>query len=120
MRLAIRVFAGAAILFTLAACDPPGKPKKEELAAADVTDFKTLYSENCSGCHGVDGKKGPGRILNDAVYLAVIPKDALKNVIVNTAAQEPLCLPGRIAKAVRSRLSKWMRWWMALKTGRSR
>jgi len=86
MRLAIRVFAGTAILFTLAACDPPGKPKKEELAAADVTDFKTLYSENCSGCHGVDGKKGPGRILNDAVYLAVIPKDALKNVIVNGRA----------------------------------
>jgi cytochrome c oxidase cbb3-type subunit 3/ubiquinol-cytochrome c reductase cytochrome c subunit len=81
MRLLIRAFFCAAILFTLTACVPPGKPKAEELAASDVTDFKTLFSQNCSGCHGVDGKKGPGRILNDAVYLAVIPKDALKNVI---------------------------------------
>jgi mono/diheme cytochrome c family protein len=29
----------------------------------------------------MDGKRGPGRILNDALYLAVIPKDALERVI---------------------------------------
>ena len=83
MRLACHAFLGVVFLLSLMACEPPGKPKKEELAAADITDFKTLFSQNCSGCHGVDGKKGPGRILNDAVYLAVIPREALKDVIVN-------------------------------------
>ena len=86
MRLPCHAFAVTVVVLSLTACDPPGKPKKEELAASDVTDFKTLYSQNCSGCHGVDGRKGPGRILNDAVYLAVVPRDALKNVIVNGRA----------------------------------
>ena len=68
-------------LTSLVACDPPGKPTQEEVAPAEVTDFKILFSQNCSGCHGPNGQKGPGRILNDALYLAVIPKDALKHVI---------------------------------------
>jgi mono/diheme cytochrome c family protein len=81
MRLALTSFAGVVMLLSLGACDPPGKPGADEVPAADVTDFKTLFGQNCSGCHGANGQKGPGRILNDAVYLAVIPKDALKHVI---------------------------------------
>ena len=71
----------SAAFFLLTACDPPGKPGEDEVAAADITDFKTLYTQNCSGCHGPNGQKGPGRILNDAVYLNVIPQDALKHII---------------------------------------
>jgi mono/diheme cytochrome c family protein len=76
----------AMVVLGLTACDPPGKPKQEEIPAAEVTDFKVLFSQNCSGCHGDNGQKGPGRILNDAVYLAVIPKETLKSVIVNGRA----------------------------------
>jgi cytochrome c oxidase cbb3-type subunit 3 len=82
-RSSIGAATAAVAVLIFAACEPPGKPGKEELPAAEVTDFKTLFSENCSGCHGVNGRKGPGRILNDAVYLAVISRDTLKNVIVN-------------------------------------
>jgi cytochrome c oxidase cbb3-type subunit 3 len=75
-------FAMAAVAFVcLVACDPPGKPQQDELPALQVTDFKILYGQNCSGCHGPDGQKGPGRILHDSVYLAIIPQDALKHVI---------------------------------------
>ena len=77
----MRVAFAAVAFFCLVACDPPGKPTQEETPALQITDFKILFSQNCSGCHGPDGRLGPGRILNDAVYLAVIPKDALKNVI---------------------------------------
>lgn len=77
------VFAGIGIAVLLTAgCTPPGKPKPE-ITPAEVTDFSTLFSENCSGCHGVDGKYGAGRPLNDPLYLAVIPKDTLRNVIEN-------------------------------------
>jgi mono/diheme cytochrome c family protein len=81
MRLAPASFSCAVALVYLAACDPPGRPKQEGIAASAVTDFKVLYPQNCSGCHGPDGQKGPGRILNDSVYLAVIPRDSLKHVI---------------------------------------
>jgi len=86
MRLALPAFASMAAFACLVACDPPGKPAQEELLPSAVTDFKILYSQNCSGCHGPNGQKGPGRILNDAVYLAVIPRDALKQVIENGRA----------------------------------
>lgn len=72
-------FALVAVLL-LAACEPPGKPK-EEIAPSQVTDFQTLFTENCSGCHGLNGRNGPGRPLNDPLYLAVIPKETLRDVI---------------------------------------
>src|SRR5438270_9790462 len=76
--------AAACLAMTLfAACEPPGKPKPEPPSSQDITDFKTLYSENCTGCHGVDGRNGPARPLNDPLYLAVIPKEVLQQTIEN-------------------------------------
>jgi len=79
-----RYFCRAAACVAIAlmsGCEPPGKPKPEPPSSQDITDFKTLFSENCTGCHGLDGKNGPGRPLNDPLYLAVIPKDALQQTI---------------------------------------
>jgi len=76
-----RIFASLCALLTLSACDPPGKPPLEPVSQ-DVTSFEVLYSENCAGCHGVDGKNGPGRILNDPLYLAVLPRETLKQILI--------------------------------------
>ncbi len=46
-----------------------------------VTDFSALYGGNCAGCHGRDGKRGAARPLNDPLYLALIGKDKLRDVI---------------------------------------
>src|ERR1700678_2290773 len=69
-------------LFVLlsAAC---GKPKPEPLFPVEETGFQELYAENCAGCHGVDGTHGAAQSLNNAVYLALIPKDTLRHVIAN-------------------------------------
>ena len=74
------VLAITSVLFS--ACEPPGKPKLEQ-QTQEITDFQFLFSENCAGCHGLDGKNGPGRILNDPLYLALIPRETLKDVIVH-------------------------------------
>jgi mono/diheme cytochrome c family protein len=63
----------------LAGCEPWGKPAAPQKEIAE--DFQTLFRENCSGCHGEDGRGGPGRILNDGLYLAFIPKASLRKVI---------------------------------------
>jgi mono/diheme cytochrome c family protein len=76
--------ASAAVLLSLSACDPPGKPKARPTEnTRDITDFKALFAENCQACHGVDGRGAPGRPLNDALYLAIVPKDELTRVITN-------------------------------------
>ncbi len=75
--------AAALLVLSVASCEPPGKPKPEPPSSQDITDFQTLYGENCAGCHGADGKNGAARPLNDPLYLAVIPKNVLQNTIEN-------------------------------------
>ncbi len=70
-----------AALLGITACDPPGKPGPAEEAPASETDFHVLYRQRCQACHGEDGKGGPGRILNDPLYLAILPREELYNVI---------------------------------------
>jgi mono/diheme cytochrome c family protein len=48
-----------------------------------VTDFAALYGSNCAGCHGREGRFGAARPLNDPVFLAVIGKQKLRDVIAN-------------------------------------
>jgi len=68
----------------LVGCDwMPGKPKMADRwqAPSSISDFKTLYSQNCLGCHG-DGQSIAGSItLKNPVYLAVLPEAVLRKVI---------------------------------------
>jgi cytochrome c oxidase cbb3-type subunit III len=75
------VSAGAILL---CGCDSlPGRPTQKDLPLppSDVTDFATLYSQNCSGCHGADGKFGAALALNNPVYLAIIDDASMRRVI---------------------------------------
>ncbi|MGH9611959.1 MAG: c-type cytochrome [Bryobacteraceae bacterium] len=72
--------AGLAMFLFLVGVSGCGKPKPVPVSKS-APDFHTLFRTNCSGCHGNDGKDGPGRPLNDPFYLALIPKDALENTI---------------------------------------
>jgi cytochrome c oxidase cbb3-type subunit 3 len=55
-----------------------------------VTDFAPLYQNNCAGCHGHDGRLGAARPLNDPVFLAVIGKQKLRDVIANGVPKTPM------------------------------
>src|SRR5262245_375909 len=75
-----------ALLSALAAggCDRlPGKPRAadRELEPGQVMSFGALFAQNCAGCHGADGRLGAARPLNDALYLALVPRERLRAVI---------------------------------------
>jgi len=72
------------VLVLTMACDRlPGKPTLEERwkPATELTDFNQLYAQNCSGCHGADGRLGAARPLNDSLYLALVNDENLRQVI---------------------------------------
>jgi mono/diheme cytochrome c family protein len=73
------------VCMLLIGCDVdfPGKPDPADrpLPQNEITDFATLFAQNCSGCHGADGELGPAPPLNDPLFLALIPDDALSSVI---------------------------------------
>ena len=51
------------------------------LAPNEVLEFRTLYGENCAGCHGVDGRGGAAIALADPVYLAIADDSVIRKVI---------------------------------------
>lgn len=70
----------------LLGCDRlPGRPDESERyrRPADVRDFASLYATNCSGCHGAAGSLGPSRPLNDPVYLALVDRDRVRDVVAS-------------------------------------
>lgn len=58
-----------------------GHPPEQYTLPDQVTDFSALYQANCAGCHGQDGRHGAARPLNDGLYLALIGKEKLREVI---------------------------------------
>jgi len=73
-------------MIVLSGCSsPPGRPRKssEILAPNEVTDFRTLYAENCAGCHGSEGRGGAAIALADPVYLAIADDASILKVVAN-------------------------------------
>jgi mono/diheme cytochrome c family protein len=87
MRRGIGIFAALlAAGGLLLGCERlPGRPDEAERyrRPAEVRDFETLYAEQCSGCHGADGRLGPSRPLADPVYLALVDVDLVREVVTH-------------------------------------
>jgi cytochrome c oxidase cbb3-type subunit III len=78
--------AAVASMIVLSSCSsPPGRPHQgpEVIAPNEVTDFHTLYAENCSGCHGSEGRGGAAIALADPVYLAIADDELIREVVAN-------------------------------------
>ena len=78
--------ASAMLSLLLSGCSSPhGQPQgdSEAMAPSQVSDFATLYSQNCAGCHGAQGRGGPALALADPVYLAIVNQGAMRKVIEN-------------------------------------
>jgi cytochrome c oxidase cbb3-type subunit III len=64
---------------------PHGQPDKgsEVLGPNEVLNFRTLYADNCAGCHGADGRGGAAIALANPVYLAIADDSAIRKAIAN-------------------------------------
>jgi cytochrome c oxidase cbb3-type subunit 3 len=62
---------------------PHGQPRRdsEVLAPNHVLEFGPLFSENCAGCHGAEGKGGAAIALASPVYLAIADDASIRKGI---------------------------------------
>ncbi len=70
----------------LPACDwMPGKPTPASAWQSPhaIVDFEKLYLESCRGCHGTQNEPSGAITMDNPTYLAVIPRDTLRSIIVN-------------------------------------
>jgi len=59
---------------------PPGQPRTSSvtLAPSDILEFDALYTANCAGCHGANGRGGAAIALADPVYLAIADTGSIR------------------------------------------
>lgn len=91
----------SALALASAGCDSaPGKPKPgltaETMRPDQVTDFETLYGQNCAACHGDHGKNGAAISLANPVYLAFAGAQNLQRI---TASGVPGTMMPAFAKS---------------------
>jgi cytochrome c oxidase cbb3-type subunit 3 len=83
MKIALSIVALAVLTsIGLSGCESaPGQPVLGEAPTipSAISDFTVLYGENCSGCHGQDGKGGAAIALANPVYLALVDDATLRN-----------------------------------------
>jgi cytochrome c oxidase cbb3-type subunit 3 len=75
-------FAILVAIFTASCGAPHGQPRPgdEFLAPNQISDFTTLFSENCSACHGAEGKGGAAIALANPVFLAIADDATIRKI----------------------------------------
>src|ERR1700751_6293095 len=76
---------GIAGLTALVLCGCSGIPRgaatiEVPIVPSEISDFTILYAQNCSGCHGPEGKGGAAIALGDPVYLAIADDATVRRV----------------------------------------
>jgi len=72
-----------AAMLALASCDARGRQAAQKVAIrpADIADFRLLYSENCSGCHGTNGQGALTVGIGRPLYLAIADDATIRHVV---------------------------------------
>jgi cytochrome c oxidase cbb3-type subunit 3 len=69
-------------MLSLLSCAAPGHVAEEPvIRPSEVTDFRLLYAQNCSGCHGPNGQGALTVAIGKPVYLAIADDPTIRRVI---------------------------------------
>ncbi len=77
-------FLMALAAIAICGCDfSAGRPtaNSEVVAPNDILDFSVLFSQNCAGCHGVEGKGSVAIALSNPEYLALADDATIQQVV---------------------------------------
>ncbi|MGO9494943.1 MAG: c-type cytochrome, partial [Terracidiphilus sp.] len=83
MRCLPQVLLACLAAFTVGCEHSPGYPPAPIARPSQVTDFATLYSQNCAACHGANGQNGPALDLGNPEYQALVDDASLRKWISN-------------------------------------
>ena len=66
----------------IASCGAPARRAEEApvIRPSEVADFRLLYAQNCSGCHGADGQGALSVGIGRPVYLAIADDATIRRV----------------------------------------
>ena len=73
---------GLVAILVITSCAAPGRRTTETrvLRPGEITDFRVLYAQNCSACHGVDGQGGLTVGVGNPVYLAIADDATIRRI----------------------------------------
>jgi cytochrome c oxidase cbb3-type subunit 3 len=85
-------FAAVGMTLLSGCSSPHGQPRQgsETLAPNEILEFGTLYAENCSGCHGADGRGGAAISIADPVFLAIVDDATIRRTATNGVRGTPM------------------------------
>ena len=74
---------GVTAMLAVTSCEAPGRQAVETAAIrpADIADFRVLFSQNCSGCHGANGQGALTVGIGRPVYLAIADDATIRTTI---------------------------------------
>jgi cytochrome c oxidase cbb3-type subunit III len=81
-RRASNIVLACLLLLSAAGCGhAPGYPPDPVPKPTAVSDFPTLYGQNCAACHGANGQNGPAIDLANPEYQALVDDASLRKWI---------------------------------------
>ena len=91
-----RIIRSTLVMFAVAVCvacsNSAGRPAQNSAAIppSQIADFSTLYSQNCAGCHGVEGSGGAAMSLANPVFLAIADDGVIRRIASNGVPGTPM------------------------------
>jgi cytochrome c oxidase cbb3-type subunit 3 len=92
MLVALATGAVVALIPCSGCTSSPGAPRSDSVVQppSQIVDFNLLYSQNCAGCHGADGKGGAATALANPVFLAIAGDTVIRHTAANGVAGTPM------------------------------
>lgn len=80
------------VAVSVACSNSSGRPTQNSAVTPpdQIVDFNMLYSQNCAGCHGVEGSGGAAMSLANPTFLAIADDETIRHTAANGVSGTPM------------------------------